>query len=148
VPLVVNTQHGLYAQPSDRWQRRWPVYAAERVAAAFGHVELVQNEEDVHTLVHTLKVPARKVRLLGNGIDLQRFRSGAVDASARARLRTEWGVGEHEVVCGTVGLYERSLMLTPDEVSTWEQAGPAGLEPLVEAIRNDVTDTVFGHRYL
>jgi glycosyltransferase involved in cell wall biosynthesis len=103
VPLVVNTQHGLYAQPSDRWQRRWPVYAAERVAAAFGHVELVQNEEDVHTLVHTLKVPARKVRLLGNGIDLQRFRSGAVDASARARLRTEWGVGEHEVVCGTVG---------------------------------------------
>jgi len=52
------------------------------------------------------------------------------------------------VVCGTVGLYERSLMLTPDEVSTWEQAGPAGLEPLVEAIRNDVTDTVFGHRYL
>jgi len=52
------------------------------------------------------------------------------------------------VVCGTVGLYERSLMLTPDEVSTWEQAGPAGLDPLVEAIRNDVTDTVFGHRYL
>ena len=33
VPVVVNTQHGLYAQPSDRWQRRWPVYAAERIAA-------------------------------------------------------------------------------------------------------------------
>jgi hypothetical protein len=52
------------------------------------------------------------------------------------------------VVCGTVGLYERSLLLTPEEVSTWEQSGPAGREPLVEAIRNDVTDTVFGNRYL
>eukprot|EP01041_Mallomonas_annulata_P024822 gene24822-45713_t len=60
VPLVVNTQHGLYAQPSDRWQRRLPVYAAERIASAFGDVELVQNPEDVDTLVHTLKIPARK----------------------------------------------------------------------------------------
>lgn len=52
------------------------------------------------------------------------------------------------VMCGTVGLYERSLLLTPEEVDAWEQSGPAGLEPLVEAIRNDVRSTVFGHRYL
>ena len=52
------------------------------------------------------------------------------------------------VVCGTVGLYERSLLLTPEEVSTWGQSGPAGLEPLVEAIRNDVTGAMFGDRYL
>ncbi len=103
VPLVVNTQHGLYAQPGDRWQRRWPVYAVERVAAAFGHVELVQNEEDVQTLVRTLRVPARKVRLLGNGIDLHRFDRAAIDPGARARLRGEWGIADGEVVCGTVG---------------------------------------------
>ena len=103
VPLVVNTQHGLYAQPSDRWQRRWPVYIAERVAASFGHIELVQNEEDVHTLVHTLHVPARKVRLLGNGIDLVRFSRSAVDPASRTRLRAEWGIADSAVVCGTVG---------------------------------------------
>jgi glycosyltransferase involved in cell wall biosynthesis len=103
VPLVVNTQHGLYAQPTDRRRRRWPVYAAERIAAAFGHVELVQNPEDVDTLVHTLRVPARKVRLLGNGIDLTRFDPAAVAAGAREQLRAEWGIGEGEVVCGTVG---------------------------------------------
>ena len=56
-PLVVNTQHGLWAQPTDRWQRRVPVYAAERIAAAFGDVELVQNPEDVETLVRTLHIP-------------------------------------------------------------------------------------------
>lgn len=103
VPLVVNTQHGLYAQPTDRWQRRWPVYAAERVAAAFSHVELVQNPEDVETLVQRLRVSARKVRLLGNGIDLVRFNPDSVSVAERARMRTEWGIGPDDVVCGMVG---------------------------------------------
>lgn len=103
VPLVVNTQHGLFAQPSDRWQRRLPVYVAERVAAAFGDVELVQNPEDVDTLVRTLRIPQRKVRLLGNGIDLTRFAPGSVAPDTPARIRAEWGVADDEVVCGTVG---------------------------------------------
>ena len=103
VPRVVNTQHGLYAQPDDRWQRRWPVYAAERVAAAFSHVELVQNEEDVQTLVKVLRVPAGKVRLLGNGIDLDRFDPSAVAPGTRERLRAEWGIAADGVVCGVVG---------------------------------------------
>lgn len=103
VPLVVNTQHGLYAQPSDRRRRRWPVYAAERLSAAFGHIELVQNPEDVDTLVKVLRVPARKVRLLGNGIDLERFDPAAVTPDARRQLREEWGVAADDVLCGVVG---------------------------------------------
>jgi glycosyltransferase involved in cell wall biosynthesis len=103
VPRIVNTQHGLYAQPGDRWQRRWPVYAAERLAAAFGDVELVQNPEDVDTLVRTLRVPARKVRLLGNGIDLTRFDPTTVPVGTRDRVRAEWGIAPGEVVVGTVG---------------------------------------------
>ena len=51
------------------------------------------------------------------------------------------------VVCGTVGLYERSLLLEPCEIETWRNGGPAALEPLVEAIRNDVTGAQFGDRY-
>jgi glycosyltransferase involved in cell wall biosynthesis len=103
VPLVVNTQHGLYAQPEDRRRRRWPVYAVERLAAAFGDVELVQNSEDATTLVQRLKVPERKVRVLGNGVDLRRFDPTAVTADARARLRDEWGVDDGDVVFGAVG---------------------------------------------
>ncbi|MGB0113908.1 MAG: glycosyltransferase family 4 protein, partial [Ilumatobacteraceae bacterium] len=103
VPVVVNTQHGLYAQPDDRWQRRWPVYAAERIAAAFGDLELVQNPEDVHTLVDTLKVPRSKVRLLGNGVDLERFDPSTIDTATRSRLRAEWGVTDHEFVACVVG---------------------------------------------
>ncbi len=103
VPLVINTQHGLYAQPSDRWQRRLPVYAAERIAAAFGDAELVQNPEDVDTLIHTLRIPARKVHLLGNGIDLDRFDPDSVPASTRDATRAEWGIAAGEVVVGVVG---------------------------------------------
>ena len=103
VPMVVNTQHGLYAQPSDRWQRRLPVYAAERIAAAFGDAELVQNPEDVDTLIHTLRIPRRKVHLLGNGIDLARFDPEAVPATTREALRAEWNIADGEVVVGIVG---------------------------------------------
>ena len=92
VPLVVNTQHGLYAQPADRWQRRLPVYLLERTAAAFSHVELVQNEEDVDTLVRSLRVPRRRVRLLGNGIDLARFDRRSLPVGCRKDLRVRWGL--------------------------------------------------------
>ena len=106
VPRIVNTQHGLYAQPEDSWTRRWPVYAAERIAAAFGDVELVQNPEDVTTLLERLRVPQRKVWLLGNGIDLDHFdpdRLDRDDPDARSRLRGEWGVAPDQLVVGTVG---------------------------------------------
>lgn len=52
------------------------------------------------------------------------------------------------VLCGSVGLYERSLMLEPDEVRLWEHGGPAALEPLVEGMRNDSRGNRFGERYL
>ena len=50
------------------------------------------------------------------------------------------------VVCGTVGLYERAIVLKSDEVESWQDAGPAALEPLVEAIRNDATGAKFADR--
>ena len=100
VPVVVNTQHGLYAQPTDRLRRKLPVYVLERLAAAFSHQELVQNQEDVETLVRTLKVPRRKVTWLGNGIDLRRFDGSRAD---RAAVRAEWGVDDDDVLIGVVG---------------------------------------------
>jgi len=99
VSLVVNTQHGLYAQPQDRWARKAPVYVLERIAAAFSHAELVQNEEDVATLLR-LRVPGRKLQVLGNGIDLARFRP---DPAVRAEVRAELGVKGGTIVVGAVG---------------------------------------------
>jgi glycosyltransferase involved in cell wall biosynthesis len=102
VPLVVNTVHGLYAQADDRLAKRVVVYAMERVAAAFSHAELVQSPEDVETL-RRLRVPARRLHLLGNGVDLTRFHPGAVDAGEREAARREMGAtSPADVVFGTV----------------------------------------------
>jgi glycosyltransferase involved in cell wall biosynthesis len=103
VPIVVNTVHGLYAQPDDRWSKRAAVYTAERVAAVCSNAELVQNVEDLGTL-RRLGVPSRRLVLLGNGIDLQRFDPATVSAAERECARKELGaLGGDDVVVGSVG---------------------------------------------
>lgn len=100
VPLIVNTQHGLYAQPADRPARRLPVYALERLAAACSDLELIQNPEDLETLAR-LGVPRQRLRLLGNGVDLERFHPPSEEL--RNQVRTELGVDRDQVLVGAVG---------------------------------------------
>ena len=100
VPLVVNTQHGLYAQPTDRAARRLPVYALERLAASCSDVELIVNREDLETLAR-LGVPRQKLRFHANGIDLDRFRPQS--EQIRKEVRTELGLDDSQVVVGAVG---------------------------------------------
>lgn len=100
VPIVVNTVHGLYAQPSDGAGRRVGVYVAERLAAACSDAELVQNSEDVETL-RRLGVPSDRVHLLGNGIDLSRYRQRTT--AKRRQLRAELGIDAETPVIGMVG---------------------------------------------
>ncbi len=103
VPVVVNTVHGLYAQPGDRLTKRVLVYGAERIAATCSHAELVQNPEDVETLGR-LKVPAAKLILLGNGIDLTRFDPATARADEVSAARRELGAtGPDDLVVGLVG---------------------------------------------
>jgi glycosyltransferase involved in cell wall biosynthesis len=101
VPGIVNTVHGLYAAPEDPWPRKAIVYALERIASACSQVELVQNPEDVATL-RRLGVPAGKLELLGNGVDLDRFRPRP-SASEVEKARRSLGVDSAGIVVGTVG---------------------------------------------
>lgn len=101
VPAVVNTVHGLYAQPGEPWRKRAVVYGMERLAAACSHAELVQNPEDLETLA-AVGVPRTKLRLLGNGVDLARFDPSRTGGATRDAVRAELGVGSDEVVIGTV----------------------------------------------
>jgi glycosyltransferase involved in cell wall biosynthesis len=103
VPVVVNTVHGLYAQPHDRFARRAMIYGMERIAGLCSNAELVQNPEDIATL-RRIGVPARKLTLLGNGIDLRRFDPGAISDEERRAARSELGaVAPDDVVVGLVG---------------------------------------------
>lgn len=98
VPVVVNTCHGIWASPTDRWRRRIPVYIAEVMASWFSHAELFQNGTDLDTLSPWLR--AGKASVVGNGTDLQRFRHSS---AGRARVRAELGVADDTVLVGGVG---------------------------------------------
>ena len=98
VPVVVNTCHGLWATPEDKWTKRAFVYGLEGLAARFSDYELFQNAQDERTMRWALR--RGRHRVVGNGIDLERFQ---FDPEGRARLRAEWGVADDEILVGTVG---------------------------------------------
>jgi glycosyltransferase involved in cell wall biosynthesis len=100
VPVVVNTVHGLYATSEDPLLRRTLVYGLERAVSVCSQAELVQNVEDMDTLAR-LRVPADKLVLLGNGIDLERFKPQPPEVAAGARRAM--GVDDGRVLVGVVG---------------------------------------------
>lgn len=103
VPIVVNTVHGLYATEDDPWRRRLAVYALEAFASRWSHAELIQNREDLTTIARWRLAPRRRLRHLGNGVDLGRFRPDRLDHHDRRARRAEWGADDDTVVVGTVG---------------------------------------------
>ena len=100
VPLVVHTTHGLFAAPDDPLPKRLVVYGIDGIASRFSHVELVQSPEDLELMRRWRIAPRRKLRLLGNGVDLRRF--VPADRSRRSAARAELGVGPDDVVVGLV----------------------------------------------
>lgn len=102
IPIVVNTVHGLYAQPTDSLSRRGVVYGLERIAATCSDAELIQNPEDVSTL-HRLGIPGNRLHLLGNGIDLDRFGSRLDKGPVRRQVRRNLGIDPTVPTIGMVG---------------------------------------------
>jgi glycosyltransferase involved in cell wall biosynthesis len=102
VPVIVHTVHGIFAVPEDPWAKKAVVYMLDRLASTCSDIELLQNPEDLPVL-RRLRVPERKLRLLGNGIDLGRFDPSRVDRAEIEAVRADLGVGPDDVVCGVVG---------------------------------------------
>ncbi len=98
IPVVVNTCHGLWLRPGDGIARKAFVLGAESLAALASDFELYQNAEDQHTLRRA--VPSRRSTVVGNGVDLTRFRP---DPDGRARVRRELDVPDGELLVGGVG---------------------------------------------
>lgn len=98
IPVVVNTCHGLWFQADDPLPRKAFVLGSEAVAAQFSHAELYQNATDWQTLSRA--VPGRRSRVVGNGVDLERFRP---DPDGGRALRRSLGVRDDELLVMSVG---------------------------------------------
>ena len=101
VPIVVNTVHGLYATPDDRLAKRLVVYLLEAVAARFSDAELIQSSEDLALISKWRIAPTGRARLLGNGVNLDRF--SPEGGRGREAMRTELGLEADQVAVGMVG---------------------------------------------
>ncbi len=99
VPIVVNTIHGLYATPESSFLKRAIVYTLEWVASRFSDAELIQSPEDFELLWQRKIMPRSKLRLLGNGVDLERFRP---DPELRGEVREELGLEDGQIAVGLV----------------------------------------------
>ena len=94
--VVVNTIHGLYAtarRPARQAGGRLRARGDRQRASA--DAELVQNPEDLALMRRWRIAPRRKLRLLGNGVDLERFTArrsqterGRATSRPRRRTRT------------------------------------------------------------
>jgi glycosyltransferase involved in cell wall biosynthesis len=159
VPIVVNTVHGLYATEDDPWPKRVPVYALEAVAARFSDAELIQNPEDL-ALMQRLHL-TRNARLLGNGVDLDRFDFDRITAEERRAARASIGARDDTVVVGAVGrlvaekgypeLFESTAALDPDRyllvvAGTEDPDKPDALSPAILAAARDRGVVFAGHR--
>ncbi|MEM9606455.1 MAG: sugar transferase [Actinomycetota bacterium] len=122
VPCVVNTVHGLYATEDDPAAKRAVVYGLEAVASRFSHAELVQNPEDLELLTRWRISPPARTTLLGNGVDLDRFRPP--DAAERSTARLALGIEDDRPVVGFVGrlVAEKGL---PELLEAHRSAGGA-----------------------
>ena len=129
VPVVVNTVHGLYAQPTDSRRRRAAVYAAEALALRFSDMELVQNIEDMFTL-RQLGAPRDKLLHLGNGIDLDRFRKSTATRARGMSLRRSLGIKADGVVVGMVArmVWEKGYRELFAAIEDLARAGYDGIE--------------------
>lgn len=98
VPVVIDTCHGLWIRDDDYRAKRAAVIAVEAVASQFAHFELYQNDDDRRAL--RWFVPSTRARVVGNGVDLARFR---FDPEGRRAVRAELGVASDELLVGGVG---------------------------------------------
>jgi sugar transferase (PEP-CTERM/EpsH1 system associated) len=94
VRAIIHTEHG--KEDYGRWQYRWIGRLAARHAKAFCCV----SEDIARHVLRNRIVSQRKIQLVSNGIELDRFQ--ASDESRRA-IRHTLGIATDAVVFGTVG---------------------------------------------
>lgn len=105
VPIVLQTLHGFYLHERMGCCQRRLWVAIERFSARQSDHILCQNPEDVETALREKIARQGQISLLGNGIDLHRFRSAVLSVEERAEYRRRLGIPVDALVIGMCGRF-------------------------------------------
>ena len=106
VPVRIYCIHGL-PLATARGLRRLVLWLSERASCQLAHEVICVSHSLAADVVRLRICPAARMRVMGsgssNGVDTERFSPARYDRAARRRLRSEYGVGECDLVIGFVG---------------------------------------------
>jgi glycosyltransferase involved in cell wall biosynthesis len=125
VPIVVQTLHGFYFHDRMRWLKRRAWISIERFSARHSDHILCQNPEDVETAIREHIATPEQITLLGNGIDIERFRPAVPGDPRRQRVRKELNIPDGVFVVGMVGRFVAEKGF-PEFLAAAERLAPKG----------------------
>lgn len=101
-PIVVHTVHGMAYSLDTPIVKRTAHALLEMIASAACDLVLTQSTEDRDTLLATHSTPARKLVVIGNGINLSRF-DPAVTGPLRKPAREALGLADDDILFVSAG---------------------------------------------
>ncbi len=103
VPIIVNTVHGFYFHDNMKPAAKRFYILMEKIAAKCSDMILSQNPEDIDTAIKLGICKPDKIRMLGNGVDLDEFNPNRFNENFKAEKRKEVGLPVDAVVIGIIG---------------------------------------------
>lgn len=103
VPIIINTIHGFYFHENMKAAKKWFYIAMEWIAARCSTMILSQNPEDIETAIKLQICKQDKIKLLGNGVDLEKFEPGRFNSNFKQQKRQQIGIPNDAIVIGIIG---------------------------------------------
>lgn len=120
VPVIVHTIHGMSFNRTQSWWVRAAYRMMERRAARCTHGIITVADAMIDQAVAAGLAPRERFTTIRSGLETDRF---APCAESRQQHRGEWGVGEGEIVVGTIARlfvnkgYEEIIAAMPSAVA-------------------------------
>lgn len=102
-PVIIRTLHGFYFHENSNSIIRRILILMETIAAKFSTVILSQNQEDIQTAIDEGICKPNQIRLLGNGIDVERFNPLLIKQVDQDRTARELSLDRNKKTIGFVG---------------------------------------------
>jgi len=101
---TINTARPIFREMPDSWRKRLFIFL-EKISCQLSHLILLENPLDLDLYLELGIEKREKLRIQGNGIDLERFNPEKISSEEIEALRKEIGLPEDAQVVGCVARY-------------------------------------------